>query len=237
MKTQVLKKILLLLFVPCISFSITLSDIRTQIRRDMVDVKTSTTIQRFSDTEINFLINNAQREICDVVWCLYTSTNISVLSGTTYYTLPTNYYAIERVVYDNQYLLPEKTIALMDREDSSWISANPTNPPENYYLSIDKTQIGLYPCINESSKILKVDYIKVPTDLSSDSDVPYDSNPKFYPYHELIILRVLGWIYNQDQKLNQASIMFSLYTSGLNRMANQIKVSPNFVPSFGVQRQ
>jgi len=219
----------------CINLgALTLSEIRSQIRRYLNDVSTDTSKQRWSDTELNFLINQAQKEICDTVWCLYKSSTIYTVANSTYYALPNDLYVIYRVTIDNE-VLPEKTIKALDAEDAYWMKAS-AGKPEYYYITLDKARIGLYPTPDKQYK-LKIDYVRIPSDLTNDSDVPFDNVKKYYPYHYLLIYYVVGHCWLEEGKTAQARDMFQLYAIGLQKMANQIKVSPNFIPHLGVRRE
>jgi len=217
-----MKKIvcLLLLFISVNGYALSLSDIRTHIRNNVNDPSTDTNKQRWANAEIDFLVNQGQREVCDITWCLYTSTNIALVSGTTYYSLPSDTHFIDRVVYNNSTVLPYKPIPLLDREDSDWLSTA-IGTPTSYHLKYPKRDIGFSPCPNNTNNI-EVFYVKVPSDLSSDDDIPYNSTEILYPYHHLLIDYAGACLFLRDGMMEQYNASYAQYRQGVTRMMRHI---------------
>lgn len=237
MKRKIFIILFLLFFIPSICFSLTLSDIRGQIRNYIDDPSTDIAKQRWTDTEINFQINQAQRDICDITFCIIKSTSINLVTDTTDYTLPTDFYVTERVIYDGDDILTEVTINAQDRDEETWIVFS-SGTPTNYYINKENTKIGLYPVPSAKAAVPNLDvwYIAVPTDLSSDSSVPFNSITKLYAYHHLIIYYVVGHILLEGGDPT-AMTWLALCDKGLQRMTNNIKLLPNYVPSLKFQRE
>ena len=230
-------KIFLLLFLTSNIYGLTLGNIRDESRALLHDVSTDTAKQRWSNTRFNFVINQGQREMCDVVWSVHNSTTIALLKDTTYYTLPDDLYAIERVVYNGVTVLTEKTITSFDRDDTSWLATS-TGTPENFYVSVDNKKIGFYPVPDNSALAnIYIDFIKIPSDLSSDSDIPFDNVFKYKSYHHLLIYYTVAMI-NLEESNQTWKDFYYLYDLGLKRMAEKIGIYPSgYTPTLKFQRE
>jgi len=75
------------------SSSLTLADLKTQTRLFLRDTGAS----GFDDAQLEIFLNNAQKEVNTKVWAVINSTSITLVSGTTEYSLPTNFITVLRV--------------------------------------------------------------------------------------------------------------------------------------------
>lgn len=184
-------------FLPCLGLflliagtahGLTLSDAITQIRRNIRDTATDTTLQRYSDTFIANLINEAQRDVVNRTWIVSNSYSVSLVADTTYYTLPTDTIAIERVTIDDANI-PEITIDQMDFEsdNTSWETTGGT-PLYFFQDKSQRTQIGLTP-YPTSGGTLNIIYYCMATDLSAGDDTPFNADTRLTKYHDLLVLR------------------------------------------------
>ena len=237
MKKIIFALVCVLVFVK-ISIAMNLADIRTEVRKYVNDPSTDTAKQRWSDAEINTIINQGHIDACQQTWCLYASTHIALTKDTTYYSLPDDMFLSARVVYGGTTILEETTINTLDRDDENWLSTS-TGVPTNYYINMEKTKIGLYPVPSSAyASSIDIFYVKVPEPdaLSSDTDVPFDNVKKFYPYHYLLVYFSVSHLLAAEGKPN-ANFWYRLYDRGVKSMATKVKLTLDFMPTFSLQRQ
>jgi len=234
------KKLLLLpLLLLGLQFSsivnaLTLDELRTEIRVRVKDVGTSGTRQTYSDTQLTNMINEAQRDVVNATWVLVSTTQITLTSGVTYYNIPDSLIAILRVT-DNDKFLPETTQIKLDGEfgSSAWKRESGSTPQSYYQDPSRPGQIGVYPFPNSSvSSTLLVTFVQEPTDLSSDSDVPFLGRERFTIYHDLIVFYFAYRIFLIEGNTNKFTIYRQEYESRLQMMRDRIGSKPNYVPSF-----
>jgi hypothetical protein len=178
------------LLVTQIASAVTWTDMLAQVRVMIKD--THATNQRFTDTQLLNLANEGQREVNIATWAIMKSTAITLVSGTTYYSLPTDYIAPLRVTRDYK-LIKEVTIDKLDADfnGSGWQLTG--GVPSGYY--IDQTQpdkIGIYPYPNSSSSTgtLRINYVAQASTMTSTSSTPYNGIVRLQDYAEPIIFYV-----------------------------------------------
>ena len=209
------------------AFSMNRKEILNQIKWTLRDNPQFVMKHKYTDEILIDLINDAQREINDITWALHYSTRIAMITYTTSYNLPTDCYAINRVLMDLKTVLPESTITLLDKQENGWVYAS-TGIPNYYFQSWDKTQISFTPS-PDTEHIVDIDYTQISNELTSDSSIPFNSVDKYKPYHNLIVWRVVAYCLSIDNVPN-ATVFWQLWSNGVGRMANQIGVTPNFIP-------
>lgn len=226
-----------------ISFArgLTLSDIETQVRRHVDDTATSSTLQRYSDTIIDSVVNEAQREIVNQTWCVMDSTGYALTAGTTYYQLPTNFIATEKVLFQDR---TNNVYVLKQVKPRSYLQSNPNyeksssggQSPTNYQIR-DSTsgaatqEISYIPVPTTSSTgTVRVDYYKRADDLSSDSDVPFDGDYSLYQYHDLLTYYTASRLFLMEGNVNGAAVYSQLYQAGLTLMKEKSGHNPDYNP-------
>ena len=162
----------------------------------------------------------------------------TVSAGTAYYSYPSDAIRIWRVTL-NGVNLPELDLSQLDADtgNSHWDTTSAT--PTNYFFDrSSESVVGLYPYPSSSGATLKIFYYELPTDLSSDSDIPFDSDVRLYPYHDLLIYHVSYRILVQEGRLDEAEQYRTLYEAGAEAMnanvghkpVRQIKPSKEVTP-------
>lgn len=229
--------LLIVLMIPSCVYSKNWTTMLDQIRANINDKpvgSTDTAKYRVSDADLLVVANDGQRLINDTVWALNTSTRIVMITATTYYDLPTDFITTNRVILSMKTILPERTIAQLDSENSYWFTAS-TGTPSYYYISWNRKQIGFYQ-VADTSYIVDIDYFQQPTDMVSGSDIPFNGVNKFVPYHDLIVWYTCAYQQTVDNKPN-AQMFFTLWSSGVTRMAQQLNVTPNNIPFIGGRKE
>lgn len=232
---MVMKKRLLfltLLVFGSTAHAVTLSQLRTNARLLIKD--TSTSRQRYTDTQINNFINEAQRDVINNTWALSKNTSITLVLGTTYYTVPTDLIGIQRITYERRNI-PETSLIKQDGDfsNSSWETSN--GPPRFYFQDPSQTtKIGVFPWPQNSASTgtLRMIYYAQAVDLSADSDVPFNSEVRFTPYQDVLEYFVAYRVYLLEGEVDKAGLYRQEYESRLGTMAGRIGMKSNFNPSF-----
>lgn len=232
-----MRKLKLSLFLIFISVSaahaLTLTQILTEIRVRVKDTGTGTR-QRYSDTQLTNVVNQSQKDVLNYSWLVKKSTTIALTVGATYYTLPTDMIAILRVTSANRNIY-ETTLAKLDSDsnNSSW--ATTTGTPSSYFQDpAQSNKIGFYPfpASVTSTTTAKILYVSQGTDLSSGSDVPFNAESRYLPYHDLLIYEPCYKIFELEGEQDKAMEYKAYYESRLQIMASGTNQKPNFIPSF-----
>lgn len=229
-------KLFLLLFAllaPHKAHALAFSDIRTEVRVRVKDA--NSTRQRYTDAKINALINEAQRDVINNTWAIRTSTSISLVAGTTYYTLPTDIIQIERVTLDRKNI-SETTLIKLDGENDNGAWADVHAKPRQYFQ--DPAQLGRigvypFPLVTADLGTLKIIYFSQAPTLSADSDIPFNSESRFATFHDLLIFYPAYRIYLIEGEMDKAAAYRSEYESRLLIMNERIGSKPNYVPGLG----
>lgn len=228
-------RILLFTFLlfPAAGHTLTLTQIRSDARIFVKDA--SSTRQRFTDTQFNTFINQGQRDIVNAVWPIQKTTSFDLVNGTTYYSLPTDIIEIGRVTRQFRNLL-EVSLQKLDSDftNSSWALSGGT--PQYYFQDPAQTdKIGFYPFPNSTSSTgtITVHYYAEADTLSSDSDVPFNDEERFTPYHDLLTFYTAYRIFMIEGEVDRASIYRQEYESRLQVMRDRVGSRPNFFPMFG----
>jgi len=223
------------------AFALTLSDIETQIRRHIRDTSTTASLQQYSDTVLDGYINEVQREVVNMTWCIEKSTGITLVSGTTYYSMPTNMIVPMRVTFDEYDAVPtdleETSLQKLYVERPSFESDPPGSPAEYFIRTSTKgathIEMGFIPAPGATSTgTVKIDYKAQVTAMASDSDVPFDGLYQYYAYHDLLIYGVVVKVKLIQGKVDEATVYAGIYNALIQTMKARLNESPNFRPDF-----
>lgn len=125
----------------------------------------------FTDSEIYDYLNQAIRFLgTEMEWPFQTAEATSIESQAVY-TLPEDFISLVDLYFDN------KDLPIIERADLSmlrndWQNTEASTPL--YAYKSDNAKIGLYPKpdATNASKVIQIQYIKVPADLETDSSNP-----------------------------------------------------------------
>lgn len=217
--------------------ALTLSEIRTEIRVRIKD--TDSTRRRYTDSQLNAIVNQTQRDVINVSWVVKESTEIALVAYTTYYTLPTDLIAIERLTKDYKNL-PETSLQELDSRfnNSTWATTNGT--PDRYFQDpVQPDKVGVYPVPSTTTHMgtLRMNYFSQGTTLSSDSDEPFNGEDRYAPYHDLLIYDPVYKIMLLEGEAAKASEYRAYYEARLQILLGTAGNKPNFLPGFSGQRQ
>jgi hypothetical protein len=219
--------------------AMTLSDIETQVRRNIRDTQTSSDLQKYSDSVLDAMINEAQREVSNLTWCVEMSTSRVLAAGTTYYNLPDDFIAARLAVFTRP---GASTIELQERLQGSLVDDFPSYEQGNSgapteYLVRQSTsggnnlEIAYLPTpTSTSTGTVRVDYYAYPDDLSADSDVPFEGLLHLYPYHYALVAHVSARVKEVEGKLDEAAYWRAQFDRYLQIMQQRLESAPNYNP-------
>lgn len=222
--TPLITGLLLLLGANC-SLALTLSDVRSQVRRNVRDTASSSTLRRYSDATLLVYINEAQRAVINDTWALSSSSSTTLVAGSTYYDIPTNTIKVWRVTVDGANL-PELDLRQLDADsaDAAWNTGG--TPASFFYDRTNQSKIGLQPFPITAGSTLKVFFYNMAADLAVDADVPFDTNLRLYSYHDLLIYYVSFRILVSEHRLDEAAIYQQVYDSQVELMNSNVGHKP-----------
>lgn len=229
----------LLLMAGAVS-ALTLDDIESRIRINVRDTATDTSLQRYSDATLDGLINDGQRDVVNQTWCLDEIYSFSLVSGTSYYALPTDLIAIKFVQYVD---ISTNTTFLVEKNERSFIQGHPDwgkqyGKPVEYFVrgkpGSTTYEMGMYPYPNAAAYLgtVTVDYYKQATDMTGGSDVPFDSLSAMVPYHDSLIYYATTRIKIIEGRIDEATMYGQLYNNMVQTINTKFGAKPNWTPSF-----
>lgn len=220
--------ILVLLLAPAAQ-ALTLSQLRTNTRVLVQDATSSR--QRFSDSQINTLLNEAQQDAIEQTRCLRQSYSFQLVTGTTYYSLPTNFLTTQRLTIGAKYL-QEMSPAGIDGRSRSWETS--TGYPTYYFINFaTRGAVGFapFPGTSADTDTIKVEYDVYPNLMSADSDVPWNSVGELADYHNALPYFAATILSAIDNQLARAQLYLPLYTNIITQMGKRCQSRPNYLPS------
>ncbi len=225
---------------PKCGFALTLSDIQTEIRRNIRDTATDSSLQKYTDAVLLNLINEAQREVINITWAIHNSTSLTLSASTTFYDLPTDLIAPIRVIFTRNgrtYELDETTIKVLDDDNANWQNSSKGQPIE-YYIRLstqaaDPLEIAYIPIPpNTSTGTIFMDYFMQSTDLSAGTDVPFEGFRHLYPYHFTLVYHATERIKAMEGKTQEATFWAQKFIRAMQIMDDRLGRRPNYTPGM-----
>lgn len=175
-------------------------------------------------------LNEAQHAVARRVFIrdLLTSTTVTTVSGTSVYSLPTDFARLESLVYTaNASPLHPVSFQWLD----TYTSASGT--PSLYAL--DDLGINLYPT-PDAVYSLKLRYQKDPADMSADADIP--TLPA--AHHDILTSYAVSRAFRAEDDQERAASFMGDFERGLVELAadrrGELADGPKQVPSMWTQR-
>ncbi len=227
-----------------VSLALTVSDVRSAVRRYVRDTASSTSQRRYSDATLLLYINEAQRDVVNRTWCLQKTSSQSISVGTTYYSLPTDLIAVQEANFRET--STGITRQLTEKSERALYQENPDyerqrGPPQYYFIrnstsAAAQLEYGLNPVPSTSTQLgtLLLDYYNQPADLASDSDIPLSSYRYLYPYHDTLIYYAAAQIKIIEGDTEEATALLNLYEARIKLMLDRLGRMPNYNPGFQV---
>jgi len=218
-------------------FSLTLSDLLARTRVYLRDTSADTSLQKFSDTQLTRFINDGQQETNLLTWAVIGSTKVTLTSGTTEYSLPTDFILPLRVTFNNTPIV-ERTFSFLDQSRTDWVTN--TGTPQSYYVRVDSSlvagvsreSIGFIP-ISTFTAVVDIQYLGEPSSLSAGSDVPFGpDNSRTSSFHQVLCYYAAYRGYLAMGLPDFAGIYLLDYNKIVALMESSLKSRLMFNPSF-----
>lgn len=188
---------------------------------------------RWSGETITGRANQIQTEIQALTNAIKTENPLTPTEGQSAVTIDSSAMNVVRVRITNSSgeikPLVGKTQEELDFLFSNWKQWD-NGEPEYWYLDATLGTVNLVPPPNSSYAIssgLSVWEVRKPTDLSDDTDVPFDSNDGMIPFHMTIVHGVVALCWMDDgtpEALAKASFHRSNNMERPGQFENQLKI-------------
>jgi len=214
---------------PVILEALTLSQIRAEARYLVNDAQS--TRQRYTDTQITSWANEGQKLIDVLSQCQRKRYEFDTIVGTTYYAMPSDFITTMRVKYEDM-PLPEVSLAALDK-NPTWDTD--TGSPLKYFVDFTtRGVIGIYPFpgVATDTETIKVDYIAYSTEMSSDSDEPFDAVNEFDAFHYALVYYCAYKMSIMDENAKDAQLFFQMFGSLVQNMRGVCVNRPNYLPNL-----
>lgn len=210
--------------------ALTLSQLIAEARTLALDGSSSTR-QRFSDSQVTEFLNEGQREALTQTRCLRQSLIFQLVPGTTYYALPSNYLTMERLTIGQKYI-QEMSPAALDGRSRAWEAAS--GYPTYYFVNFSSpSYVGFapWPAQSTDTDTIKMEFDVQATDLASASDVPYNNEIQMYDYHHGLAYFAAAMMSAIDGQTPRMTFYQGVYGGVTAAMAKRCLERPNYLPS------
>ena len=207
----------------------TLAELRAAERYKLNDSTVTSHSPYWTDAELNIRNNDIQRQIAQYTRCMYVSSIATPVAETKEYSIPPNCISIDRVSFlqttsTTSYRKVEAiTMGGLDVKIPTWEN-NTSGKPLYYYERGDK--IGFDRPVSAtyaSTDAIKIDYYKYPTNMTTDSDEPFEGIDYLELYHDVIVLGVVAMCKEDEGKGNEAANITAKYIAGINGMMDSLQ--------------
>lgn len=187
--------------------------------------------QRFSDSQYTTWLNDAQRQAVATTHCLRQSLNFTLLPGTTYYSLPANYLAMERATIGQKYIQQMSQNAL-DGRSRGWEAAS--GYPTYYFNPVSSpTLVGFapWPAQSTDTDTVKMDFDVQAADLVNSGDLAFNGNPKMADYNQALPYYAAALASTVQGQAGRAQSYMSVYGAVVKTMSARCLEMPAYLPS------
>lgn len=221
-----------LLFV-CVGsgHALTLSNLITNARVLTRDASSSTR-QRFTDSQITEFLNQGQRQAISATNCIMASTSFQLSPGTTYYPLPSNFNSIARVTRNKYGAMLELSPAALDARSRGWETAS--GSPTYYFVNFSSRGLvgfATFPQTAADTDTVKVDYYANANELVNNTDVPFNGIGELSEYQYALTYYAAAIMSAIDGLQSQSQGFMSVYTAEVATMKKNCMDRPNYLPS------
>lgn len=225
-------RIIILVFLFGIAFADTRSGMETKVRLLINDKVIPGVTPYFPTATISDLFNVAQYEVVDLTWCLVFEQKISLTANVTYYSLNTDVFAVFRVKVGTT-SLDSISVKTLDADYPNW--ENTAGTPERYFIKIpthtNNMMIGFHP-ISDSTQTAYVNYAEIVDEMTTGSNIPFNSRRRLYSYHYLLVLRVASILAGQRGDTTLSRDLMEQYMWRLKSMEETIRMKPGEIPAL-----
>lgn len=231
MKKMILA-VIVILAAPLSVFALNYGELRTMSRLLARDTVPPSGQPRISEIIVSSFTNIAQQQIAMFTWCSEDNVDMDIVAGQREYSYTDDMIAIERVTLDGN-LVPATSIAKLDQKNSNWSFSPSTVTPTVYYSNPGLHVFGFDTIPStRTDHVLNVTYIKQPTALVNDTDIPFDGQTRLYPFHNIICFYVAAMMCYSDNRATEGDKWYAMYVDNAKNMTSTIRLSPDYAPSF-----
>ena len=156
---------------------------------------------RFSSAQYLNALNESQVQFALDSKCLFKDNTITVVSGTSSYSLPTDFMFEKQVTHKQLMLKPISRATMIYYKGDDW--TDDTGTPKWFNIDPEEARknILLYPqpTANDTGANLILTYYPKPTDLSADTDSPLNSSTLLVQFHIAIACWAAWMLLGYDQ--------------------------------------
>ena len=225
------------LFSGAVVHALTLSQIRTDVRRNLRD--TDATRQRYTDAVLLDFINEAQREVVNATWLVEETSSYILTPFTTFYILPNKVIAVTHAEFKNR---GNSTTPLIEKTRKGLGSDNPdwkrgSGEPSEYFIDIssdsDQLTISYIPIpIVTSTGTVTLWFVVQIDDLAADGDVPFNGKRALYTHHNCLTFWATARIKAIERKVDESTFYFQLFGNCVEVTRNKANARPNYTPGI-----
>jgi hypothetical protein len=193
---------------------------------------------QFQDVLISSYVNAGVQNMAMATFCLHGTTYYSIISGQREYNFYSDMFAIERVLIGNT-LLPQISISKKDIQDNTWECNLTSATPTDYYVRDSTISVLGFTVLPDTSTYsqLKVNYVKMPSQLVNSGDIPFDGQPRLVPYHYALVFWTASLLCYQDKRPIEGDRYMLLYQKWLKDLEIGIRLNPDYMPSATGRRE
>lgn len=162
-----------------------LSDLIADARTLALD-PSSNPVERFTDSQVTEFLNQGMRNLISQKHCIQQSMLFTLVPGTTYYPLPTNYQSVLRVTLGAK-AIPQLSPVALDGRSRGWEVAS--GYPTYYFIDFSSRDlVGFAPWPQQSTDTdtVKIEYSVAATDMVNSTDLPFNGINELQPFdHDL----------------------------------------------------
>ena len=219
-----------LLLVPTLGWGRSRSDLRSDVR--LLTKDTGVSRVRFSNAQINDLLNEAQRIAAARSYCVHHSTTFYLAAGTTYYATKTDFVSVRRLTRD-WLELKELTPAALDSKSRGW--AESAGQPTYYFVNFSsRNLIGFspFPGVAADTATIRMDYYALPSNMATDSAEAFGAINELLPYNQILPYYAAAVLSGVEGETAVAQLYFAMFEAGIKTMTERCVDRPNYNPSL-----
>lgn len=224
----------LILVLSSTGWGLQLSEIRSSVRLRIRDATTDTNNQRFSNSQLNDIINEGQRDVINKTWLLTATTFFGLTLGITEYNMPDDFLAPIRVTVSSR-TIAETSYNGLDQDSTDWTVRTAT--PTSYYLNHNRTQDQVYmgfvpkPSTTSVNSVF-IFYAREAPTMTSDTNEPFDGKEVYNQHHETLVDYTTGICWLIQGRHDLAKLYMELYTNRTEFLRRNAALMPNFNPAL-----
>jgi hypothetical protein len=246
-KRLVLSLLVLWFLAPSLVRAETLNQLETQVRLLLRDSSSDVSFQRFSIATIDGFINEGQRQLQNDAWLYEGYYSMGLNQGQQEYPLPSDFISIIRVTISSS-AITQVSFYGLDGSGSNqsyggsnvnWTIATST-PTEFFideFVSSAPVNIGFYPVPNATTtNSVLIQYVRQVPTLVNESDVPFNNNAEYFPYHDAIADFAAAKCWYILDRIDMYTTLMGMYTARAAQARANINKMPAFTPGAAGNR-